>query len=274
MKAIISHDVDHITVWEHKDLIVPKFLVKSTIEAFSRTISPKDYLLRYKEIARNKWQNIEELIEFNKKNSIPSTFFLGVNHGVGLVYSLQNAKKWAQKIISLGYDAGVHGIAYDDLQMMQKEHDTFKEISNLENFGIRMHYLRNDPNTITNLSKCGYLFDSTVYEIKNPYKVGDMWEFPLHIMDGYEIFQGKPWQYLKIEKIKDLTKQKIENIEKEGIEYLSILFHDRYFNESVSTWMEWYFFVIDYLKTNNIELISYREAIKELEDETSDNHRG
>jgi len=274
VKAIISHDVDHITVWEHKDLIVPKFLVKSTIEAFSRTISPKDYLLRYKEIARNKWQNIEELIEFNKKNSIPSTFFLGVNHGVGLVYSLQNAKKWAQKIISLGYDAGVHGIAYDDLQMMQKEHDTFKEISNLENFGIRMHYLRNDPNTITNLSKCGYLFDSTVYEIKNPYKVGDMWEFPLHIMDGYEIFQGKPWQYLKIEKIKDLTKQKIENIEKEGIEYLSILFHDRYFNESFSTWMEWYFFVIDYLKTNNIELISYREAIKELENETSDNHRG
>ncbi len=265
MKAIISHDVDHITVWEHKDLIVPKFLIKSTIEVLSGTIPKKDYLLRYKDLIKNKWQNIEELIKFNTQNSIPSTFFLGVNNGVGLVYSLENAKIWANKIISLGFDAGVHGIAYNNLKDMQKEYQTFKEISHLDSFGIRMHYLRSDDKTIENLSKCGYLFDSTVYEIKNPYKVGDMWEFPLHIMDGYEIFQGKPWQYLKIEKIKELTKRKIDKIDKKGIEYITILFHDRYFNDSFSTWKEWYFFVIDYLKSNNIEFISYRDAIKELE---------
>ncbi len=265
MKAIISHDVDHITVWEHKDLIVPKFVIKSTIEVLSGTIGAKDYALRYRDLLKNKWQNIEELIEFNKKESIPSTFFLGVNNGVGLVYSLENAKKWAKKIIEKGFDAGVHGIAFDNLKDMQKEFDIFKEISGSDKFGIRMHYLRNDSDTLTNLSKCGYLFDSTQYEIKDPYKIGDMWEFPLHIMDGYEIFQGKPWQYLKIEKIKDLTKRKIDEIDAKNLKYITILFHDRYFNDSFKTWKEWYFFVIDYLKQNDIEFISYKDAIKELE---------
>lgn len=28
-------------------------------------------------------------------------------------------------------------------------------------------------------------FNKEKLEIKAPYKVGDMWEFPLHIMDGY-----------------------------------------------------------------------------------------
>lgn len=93
MKAIISHDVDHITVWEHKDLIVPKFLIKSTIELLSGTIPFRDYLSRYEDLIKNKWQNIEELIKFNTKNGIPSTFFLGVNNGVGLVYSLENADR-------------------------------------------------------------------------------------------------------------------------------------------------------------------------------------
>ncbi len=265
MKAILSHDVDHITVWEHKDLIVPKFLIKSTIEVLSNTISFRDYVLRYKDLAKNKWQNIEELIDFNKKENIPSTFFFGVNNGVGLVYSLNNAKKWIKRVTDLGFDAGVHGIAFNNLEDMKKEFNTFKEISNLDQFGIRMHYLRNDENTLKNLSKCGYLFDSTEYQIKDPYKIGDMWEFPLHIMDGYEIFQGKPWQYLKIDKIKDLTKRKIDKIDSKNLKYITILFHDRYFNDSFSTWKEWYFFVIDYLKSNKIEFISYKDAIKELE---------
>ncbi len=265
MKAILSHDIDHITVWEHKDLIVPKFLIKSTIEVFSQSIGFKDYILRYRDLLKNKWQNIEELIEFNKKEGIASTFFIGVNNGVGLVYSLDNAKKWANKITKLGFDVGVHGIAFDNFKDMKKEYDTFKDISNLKSFGIRMHYLRNDKSTLENLSKCGYAFDSTEYKIKDPYKIGDMWEFPLHIMDGYEIFQGKPWQYLKIDKIKDLTKRKIDEIDKKNLKYITILFHDRYFNDSFSTWKEWYFFVIDYLKSNKIEFISYKEAIKELE---------
>ena len=33
IKVIISHDVDHITAWEHsKDLIIPKFVARMFVE--------------------------------------------------------------------------------------------------------------------------------------------------------------------------------------------------------------------------------------------------
>ena len=47
MKVIISHDVDHITVSEHKrDLVIPKFLVRNIIELTIGTITSKEFFLR------------------------------------------------------------------------------------------------------------------------------------------------------------------------------------------------------------------------------------
>lgn len=90
MKIIISHDVDHITVWEHrKDLIIPKFIMRSFIEFTLGYISTSEIRNRFKEFVKNKWQNIKELIEFDRENKIPSTFFIGVANGMGLNYSLK-----------------------------------------------------------------------------------------------------------------------------------------------------------------------------------------
>ena len=41
---------------------------------------------------------------------IKSNFFIGVNNGVGLSYSLNKVKKWIPKIIARGFNVGVHGI--------------------------------------------------------------------------------------------------------------------------------------------------------------------
>jgi len=169
MKVIISHDVDHITVWEHKkDLIIPKFLARSSIELINRSISGEEYLLRLKNIINNKWQNIEELMRFDKQNGIPSTFFVGVNNGLGLSYPLRDAEYWSKKILENGFDVGIHGIAYNNFNDMKKEFETFSQISGQERFGIRMHYLRNDTRTLELLSKVGYYFDSTLYKLDNP----------------------------------------------------------------------------------------------------------
>ena len=66
MKAIISHDIDHLSLWEHtNDLILPKFFVRAKIELFSGKISIPEYFLRMSDFFKNKWQNIDELIEFN-----------------------------------------------------------------------------------------------------------------------------------------------------------------------------------------------------------------
>ena len=267
MKAIITHDVDHITVWEHnEDLMIPKFLVRSSIELINKSISMKEYSLRLKDILNNKWQNIEELMIFDKENGINSTFFVGVSNGLGLSYSLKNAQYWIKNILKEGFDVGVHGIAYNNFDYMKKEYEVFNRISGQEKIGIRMHYLRSDKTTLELLSKIGYHFDSTLYGLlDNPFKIGNLWEFPLCMMDGYTIYKNSRFQNQNLEQVKDTTKKMVGEAFKKNLKYFTILFHDRYFSDSFWTWKEWYVWLIEYLRENKIRFISFEKAIEELE---------
>lgn len=266
MKIIISHDVDHITVWEHKkDLIIPKFIVRSSIELVTGRIGFTGYFLRFKELVENKYQNLEELIGFDKENKVPSTFFIAVNKGLGLSYSLDNAKYWTEKIVEEGFDAGVHGIAFNNYDDIKDEYDTFRNLSGLKKFGIRIHYVRNSEDTLKFLDKASYIFDSTLCKLENPFKTGNLWEFPLHIMDGYLFCKNSKWQNQTLEQGKDKTKRIIEEAYKKGIKYLTILFHDRYFSDSFRSWKDWYIWAVSYLKNRGFEFTTYREAIQELE---------
>ena len=93
MKILLSHDVDHITVHEHwfKDLIIPKFYIRSVIELLNRKITFKEFLNRLADLTLNKWNGVDEVIAFNQSRNIKSTFFVGVNNGVGLSYELNQA---------------------------------------------------------------------------------------------------------------------------------------------------------------------------------------
>jgi hypothetical protein len=167
MKVIISHDVDHLTVCEHKtDLIIPKFIVRSSIELLIGSISLNEYVHRFKDFMKNKWNNISELIEFDREHNIPATFFFGVSNGLGLAYSLEDAKGYTNFVKISGFDVGVHGIAFDNFWDIKREFETFREISGESKFGIRMHYLRLGNNTLNYLSKIGYLFDASVFKKK------------------------------------------------------------------------------------------------------------
>jgi len=268
MKVIISHDIDHITAWEHKkDLIIPKFLVRNMIELTSGAISGKECCLRFTSLFKNKWHSIEELIDFDGKESIPSTFFVAINNALGLHYSIKDAEFWIKKILQNHFDVGLHGIVFDNFEGIKNEYNIFKKISKLNNFGIRMHYLRNNDNTVEYLNNAGYVFDSTLYKFQNPFKIGNLWEFPLHIMDSYLFYKNSRWQNQTLEQVKDETKRKIEEAYKKDIKYFTILFHSRSFNNSFSGWKNWYIWVIEYLKSNEFKFINYRQAIRELEKE-------
>jgi peptidoglycan/xylan/chitin deacetylase (PgdA/CDA1 family) len=115
------------------------------------------------------------------------------------------------------------------------------------------------------LNKIGYLFDSTLYKLKNPFEVGNLWEFPLHIMDGYIFYENSRWQNQTLEQARDKTKRIIEEAYKRGIRYFTILFHDRYFSDSFKSWKDWYIWVISYLRNSGFKFTTYREAIQELE---------
>ena len=270
MKIIISHDVDHLTVWEHKaDLILPKFVVRSFIECATGYISYKELGYRFRSFVLNKWQNIAELMQFDRMNKIPATFFIGVARGKGMCYSLDKANMWIYNILHEGFDAGVHGVAYNDRRGIDEEWHAFRALANKEKYGIRLHYLRRTGETLGLLEKAGYLFDASIYAMENPYKVGDMWEFPLHLVDGRIINKGVGWQSRSLAQVKDDTKRTIGEAFDSHINYFSVLLHDRYFSDGFLTWREWYVWLVDYADTNGIEFVGYRDAIKALEKDRS-----
>ena len=270
MKIIVSHDIDHITAWEHKNMIIPKHIVRSSIELLTSTLTFKEYSLRIKELIENKWHNIEEIMSFNKRHHIPATFFIGMDNGLGLDYSFRNAEIWTKKIYQNGFDIGVHGIAYESQDKMKEEYEKMKELLNSSAFGIRMHYLRNSTNTQIQLEKCGYLFDTTLRKDINPYKLSTMYEFPLHIMDGDIMYpENERWMTMGIDELKELTIQRVNILKNTNIEYMTFLFHDRYFNNSFSIWKEWYMWSINYFESLGMPFISYSQAIKELDEKIS-----
>jgi hypothetical protein len=269
MKAIISHDIDHIKVSEHlfRDLIVPKYMARMHVELFAGHISIREYILRWSDFFKNKWQNIDELITFNNINGVPSSFFVAVNKGVGLNYTNNSALVWIEQMKLRQCEIGIHGIEFDNEELMKQEYDFFSELTGINNFGIRMHYVRNTDNTFKILDANGYRYDSTEHSFRNPYKIGNMWEFPFQLMDGWVIENGKSWQSVNLEKAKENTLKIIDRAQNENLKYLGIDFHDRYFSHSFKTWLNWYMWVVEYLRENKIEFVNYNQAINELEKE-------
>ncbi len=270
MKAIVSHDIDHLTLSEHilKDLIVPKQFVRSYIELFSGKISLTELFHRYGDLFKNKWQHIEELHDFNIKHQVPTTYFIGVNQGIGLSYTKQQASFWIHKMLELGCDVGLHGIEFENFEKINNEFGLFKDISKQQNFGTRMHYIRKNENTFSNMAKAGFKFDSSEMSFKAPYKIGDMWEFPFQIMDGYIIEKPKQWQSKNFFQSCEETKKIIDKVVDLNLPYLGIDFHDRYFSDAHKTWKDWYIWLIEYLSSQKIEFVNFKQAIKELESKT------
>jgi len=266
MKIILSHDTDHMTISEHlfRDLIVPKFIARAKIELLTGKISLKEYFNRCLQLFTNKWQQIQEVIDYHNSLGIKSCFFIGVNNGKGLNYPLSYSKKWIPKIIEQGFEVGVHGINFQNFESIKSEYDTFKTISKLDNFGIRMHYLRQNENTFKNIEKSGYCFDATEHGFKNPYKIGNMWEFPLQVMDGWVMNENKSYQIRNFEETKTYSLDKLKKAREADLKYFSILFHDRYFCKSFVTWKNWYCWFVEYLLNEGYEFTTHQEAIKEL----------
>jgi hypothetical protein len=271
MKAIISHDIDHITVWEHlfRDTIIPKYMARMHIELFTNKISMREYILRWSDFFKNKWQNVDELITFNNINGIPSSFFVAVNKGIGLNYSNRSALLWIEQMRYRNCEIGLHGIEYQTSEAIEKEHRLFSELTGIKSFGVRMHYVRSSEETFGLLASAGYKYDSTEHAFRDPYKIGGMWEFPFQIMDGWIIENYKKWQSLNLSQAKENTMRIIDEAHKKDLKYLGIDFHDRYFSHAFNTWLEWYLWLVDYLKTAKVQFVNFDMAVQELEKEQS-----
>ncbi len=269
MKIIISHDVDHLYSNEHLfDGVLLKFAIRAKFEWLGSILTFREFRLRMSDFFHGQWHHIDELMNFDAANGIPSTFFFAMDKGKGLNYTIAAAKPIIERVIAHGFDCGVHGIAFEDQEQIDLEYRRFKEVSGQGDFGIRMHYLRKDEGTLEKLNQAGYLFDSSEFAVKAPYRIGNMVEFPLHIMDSDE-FYGKGWrQRQSSEQILEKTKAKIDRLEKEGFPFVTFLFHDRYFGSSHEAYRNWYMQIISYLKESGHTFTGYRDAVAELLDRT------
>lgn len=271
MKIIISHDVDHIDSTDHlfKDLILEKMIVRSFWQLVHHQINKKTFFYRVTMVFHKRMNRIDELMEFDKRNGIPSVFFFGMQNALGMSYKIKKVEPLIKNVLQNGFDVGVHGCDYLSLENIKMEHDKFEAISNIKEFGIRNHYVRFDDETFEKMNKAGYLFDTTQFnrekaELVGPYKVGNMWEFPLHIMDGYVCKQGYLQEGL------DETYHLIEEADQKKVRYCTILFHDYQYDDRFDPQRkEWYEKTIDFCKKKGYEFVSYREAIKELENESN-----
>ncbi|MCX6273405.1 MAG: hypothetical protein NTU44_19730 [Bacteroidetes bacterium] len=265
MKIIISHDIDHLSFREHlSDLFILKYIVRAKIEWLAGKIGLSELYRRLIRIFSNKLQNLDELMDFDKAQSIPSTFFIGVNQGKGLNYPAPEAEKWIRRIMDNGFEIGVHGVNYENINEIRKEYERFIRYSGKKKAGTRMHYLRMDKHTCEHLSDCGYIYDSSLYEMKPPHFYGTLWEFPLHIMDSYIIEAGGYFQKRKLAEAREVTRQRISLAAENKVEYLTVVFHDIYYADTFITWKQWYEWLISYLKKEGFEFISYDNAVKEL----------
>jgi hypothetical protein len=266
LKIIISHDVDHLYPSDHilRDIFFPKLWVRSTIELLKGTIGVKTWIYRLNSVFYKRLNQIPEIIEFDKKYNIPSIFFFGMRQKLGMSYKKNAAVQWIRYVLKNGSEVGVHGVEIDDINEMQAEYNDFRDISGQRSFGIRTHYVRYNDSSFAKMASIGYFFDSSEYNkgeiiFKAPYKIANMWEFPLYIMDKDIIMDN-------LETAKNKTIEALTNAENCGLKFFTFLFHDYFFNErsfpELKSYYEWF---VDYCCNQNLVFTSYSRAIMELE---------
>ena len=266
MKLIISHDVCILQTSDHLcDLLVIKRIIRNLIEYALGYATGKEFFSRFVDICNNRIHKLDELIAFDRENGIPSTFFFGMANGMYLNYSLQDGAFWIQRVRNAGLAVGVHGVQYDNPAGIQKEYNTFRKITGLDHFGIRMHYLRMNESTLQNLEHAEYVFDSSVERLEGPYRIGKMWEFPLHIMDVSIFYRCARWINTSFEQAKTITTDLLEKAHAMKIPYFTINLHDRNFSPSFFQIYKWYIWLVQFAKDRGIEFSDFFSAINELE---------
>lgn len=273
--ATITHDIDEVTSgWKHRvrtELNSKKYL-KAILHGLSQSFT-----------SFSPWQNLKELSDFNKDNSVPSSFFLlARNNKVGNIknadYELSNPYM-QQSIINFktnGHEVGIHGSykTHDSAIELKKDLIKIEEQVN----GNRFHFLQYEIQNSSKVIEGNKLkFDSTLgfqeeigfrNSICTPFKLYNFkenrsfnfLEIPLNIMDcslEYDNYMGISPKESLIE-IKKLT-QEIKKFNGN----ICINWHNTYFSNYLkSDWKSLYKEVIEYLKKENCEFVTCSELVE------------
>jgi len=259
MKIVLSHDIDHLYWNEHyfKDTFLLRYIYRNTKALLKNDIKFALYLKRLKITGR--LHRIPELIEFYQKKNLKANFFFGMNNGLRLSYDYKKTIPLINSLIVNGHSVGVHGIAFNDRDSIKIEYNRFKNIIKSENFGIRTHYLRFATNTAKLFKEQGYIFDSSIEKLHNPYFINDLLEIPISIMDASLVPNAQINQNIKVWKEKTLDK--LNFAEQNNISYFVINSHDIFFSDNYPTIKQWYIWLIDFLIKEKYKFVSFNQII-------------
>lgn len=264
MKIIISHDVDHLLWSEHwaHDMFIPKYWAR-TMRFFATGKLPPGLALRRltAPLRGGRSNNIEELSAFDRAHGISSTFFIGMRRGLGLSYSMKSAADAIMRLRQNGHEVGVHGMAYQDQEKIKEEAQRFQTlVPGAQQFGIRNHYLRTSQRTPELMAAAGYAFDSTEDRIASPYRLGNLVEFPVCLMDSYMLSPGRndPGE------VREQTRKSLRQAERDGVTHFTIDTHDVYFSNLYPEHKAWYEWLVQYVNDQGYEICSFSSALSAI----------
>ena len=261
MKIITSHDVDHLHWFEHiKDTYALGVMYRSlkALGFGESKVSIGTLINRFFPLENNR---VREINEFNKEHGVTATFFFGMRNGLKLSYPWKKAKPYIEYLIQEGAHVGLHGMAFDSLKELEEEKKRIESLLPKNYvFGVRNHYLRKNEDTLNYFNELGFLFDSTHYNLDQPFKVGNMWEIPIAYMDADRINHGVN----DFEEIKQKTLERIEEANASNVPYFVINFHDVYFTNGYKHHLNWYKWIIPFLIEKGYEFTTFKEAVNEL----------
>jgi len=262
MKIILSHDIDHLYWYEHyfKDLYLPGTLLRNTKGFVAGKLELQLYLKRLK--CWGRIHRIPELIKYFNQENIKSNFFFGMDNALHLSYNYKQTKPFIQELLKEGHLVGVHGIAFKEKNQIEIENKRFKELSNINPYGIRTHYLRLSGYSHNLFDQQGYKFDSSIDSIMHPFRINNMWEIPISIMDASLVEHAQLNQDINI--WKKNTLKRLEIAKENNLAYFVINFHDTYFSDAFPVIKEWFLWLVDSLKGEKYEFITFNQAVEEL----------
>lgn len=264
MKVIVSHDVDHVSLREHwfRDAFILKWVVKNLLFALSGQVHASLAVRRCAALLQPALHQVPALMETDRQFGIPSTFFVGVARGLNLSYSFAAAAQMVGLIRDRGFRVGVHGIAYENESAIRTEHARFRELmADSRPFGVRNHYLRFTSVTPVLQARAGYFFDSSDHGLRAPYRAGGLVEFPVCLMDSHLLALGRN----NGDDVRKRTLAILEEGERQGLPFFTVIFHDCYFSDLFPEHQAWYMWLARYLR-DRYEMIDFEGAVRELED--------
>ena len=178
---------------------------------------------------RNPYYNIPDYMEIEDRYGVKSTFFFRT------IYEGGYCNEYEDEIHSLirgGWEIGLHSDpkSVNSLEKLGDEKERLELLTKHPITANRVHYLNGDVELASMLQSLGFIYDSSVKKRKDRvtkddlgfYKIGNLIEFPVTLMDAY-LFTYMKIKEPQIVELFEKTLDYCRNVKKDII---TVIWHD------------------------------------------------